>query len=404
MFDITDSETKVLYGDLKAFNSVVPSKIFDSSVISLLSDFSSNIMNSQRAKAFPDLISFAFWCRKSNIEKFQRGYQEKDFRIGLGKVLHIAPRNVPMNFAFSWALAALAGNKSYVKLPSNNFDQIDLFLETLSELSSSSHLYEIANSAIFFRTSHSSDLLRQLTLGSEARIIWGNSQTVQSLRSLETNPRHLDLIFPSRYSISILSADEFAGLGVDESLNVVRNFVKDALTFGQRGCSSPRLLFWLGSDSSYVSARNKFWNLTSRFTEEYLDPADNFARFANLATSTIRGTGVNDNSISIHESLIHFENSQISKSSIEQVMTLGTFQEVRVNALAEVLHQLDRNVQTVTYFGVSPDELLEAITLAGFTGIDRIVPFGAAFDMNPVWDGVDVIRSLSRVIEVRRRP
>jgi hypothetical protein len=212
------------------------------------------------------------------------------------------------------------------------------------------------------------------------------------------------LIFPSRYSISILSADEFAVLGIEDSLKVVRNFVKDALTFGQRGCSSPRLIFWLGNDSSYATARDKFWNLTSRFTEEYLDPADNYARFANLATSSIKGMGLIDHSISVHNSLIHFESSRINRSSIEEVMKLGTFQEIRVNALAEVLLQLDRNVQTVTYFGVSPEQLLEAIRFAGFLGIDRIVPFGAAFDMSPVWDGVDVIRSLSRVIEVRRRP
>jgi hypothetical protein len=60
-----------------------------------------------------------------------------------------------------------------------------------------------------------------------------------------------------------------------------------------------------------------------------------------------------------------------------------------------------RNLQTVTYFGFEPEILVTSIKESGFLGIDRIVPFGAAFDMTPTWDGIDTIRSLSRVIEIR---
>jgi hypothetical protein len=290
-----------------------------------------------------------------------------------------------------------------VKLPSLNFDQIDIFLEKLSEITSMGDFINPANSAIFFQTTHSSSILRQLTLDSQARIIWGNEQTVKTLKQFHTSLLHVDLIFPSRFSVSILSADEFVVLSHDKRIEIARNFVKDALTFGQRGCSSPRLIFWLGKDSSYHLARSEFWKLTSKYASKYLEPSDYFARFANLATSSIKEEKVKQLSISINEELIHFEVNHVIKGDIEEVMTLGTFQEIRVKDLVEVVNQLDRKVQTVTYFGFSPDELIEAIKVSGFSGIDRIVPLGAAFDMTSVWDGKDIIRSLSRVIEVRRR-
>ena len=35
------------------------------------------------------------------------------------------------------------------------------------------------------------------------------------------------------------------------------------------------------------------------------------------------------------------------------------------------------------------------------SGIDRIVPVGRALDMDVVWDGYDVISSLSRVVDIK---
>jgi len=35
------------------------------------------------------------------------------------------------------------------------------------------------------------------------------------------------------------------------------------------------------------------------------------------------------------------------------------------------------------------------------SGIDRIVPVGKALDMDVTWDGYDIVRSLSRVIDVK---
>ena len=43
-------------------------------------------------------------------------------------------------------------------------------------------------------------------------------------------------------------------------------------------------------------------------------------------------------------------------------------------------------------------KLTNFISKNNLHGIDRMVPFGRAFDMGHIWDGFDIISSLSRKI------
>ena len=44
---------------------------------------------------------------------------ERASRLGWGTVLHIAPSNIPVNFAFSFLMGFLSGNVNHVRVPSN---------------------------------------------------------------------------------------------------------------------------------------------------------------------------------------------------------------------------------------------------------------------------------------------
>ena len=59
---------------------------------------------------------------------------------------------------------------------------------------------------------------------------------------------------------------------------------------------------------------------------------------------------------------------------------------------------INNKYQTLTYFGFKKNEIKEFIRKSNVIGIDRIVPVGRAFDMSPLWDGFDIINSLSRVV------
>ena len=70
---------------------------------------------------YPEIISFAYWIRKSNIIKFEKiKYIEKWHRVGRGLVLHIPPSNVITGFLYSWAFGLAFGNSNIIKVPSSN--------------------------------------------------------------------------------------------------------------------------------------------------------------------------------------------------------------------------------------------------------------------------------------------
>ena len=400
MLEFSDSSFSLL-GDYNATYSSKPSRIFDPLFVEFLSDLSSEIMKSPGAKEFPDLISFAFWGRHSNLVKIERNYPKSELRFGLGRVLHITPKNVPMNFAFSWALSALAGNSNFVKLPSNNFPQIELFLYFFTQTAKNFKYQKFLDSVVFFRTEHDSHLIKELSRMSEARVIWGSNKTIDALKKFEVQPRVVDLTFPSRISVSVISASPFLDLSSTKQEIIVQKFLQDSLSFGQRGCSSPRKIFWVGTKDDFVTARNRFWNLANTLSSKLIQMPDSFTRFSNLSILATNAQRDFTLSSSIYDSLIVLESLQNPENDFETILSFGTFVEKRIDRIDETLGDETRNLQTVTYFGLDPEIIVSSIEESGFLGVDRIVPFGSAFDMTPSWDGVDTIRSLSRVIEIR---
>ena len=109
-------------------------KTFSSEVVDFLQCLHLEILSDKRSEMYPDLITFSFWCRKNNILKFKESYNDIDFRIGIGVVLHIAPSNVPLNFAYSLVAGLLAGNINIVRLSSKEFNQVAILVAAINRL------------------------------------------------------------------------------------------------------------------------------------------------------------------------------------------------------------------------------------------------------------------------------
>ena len=71
-----------------------------------------------------------------------------------------------------------------------------------------------------------------------------------------------------------------------------------------------------------------------------------------------------------------------------------------VNDLQEIVHIINRKYQTLAYYGFMPEELNDFILKSGILGIDRVVPIGKTTDFDLVWDGYNLINSLTREITI----
>ena len=110
-----------------------PLRPFEPVVLNCLEEISATILKSPVGRQFPDLTAFAFYIRKANLQRIAASFKSDEVRLGRGLCFHVAPANIPINFAFTWMFSLLAGNANVVRLPSKEFPQVDALLKIINE-------------------------------------------------------------------------------------------------------------------------------------------------------------------------------------------------------------------------------------------------------------------------------
>ena len=91
--------------------------------VEFLSQFSRNLLKDPKTKGFVDVTSYAFWIRKASLHQIKEHYYSNvDDKMGRGVAFHIAPSNVPVNFAVSFTSSLLAGNISIVRVSNKELE------------------------------------------------------------------------------------------------------------------------------------------------------------------------------------------------------------------------------------------------------------------------------------------
>jgi len=391
---------KFLIGKEKEF-LVKPSLPFGSLEIDFLDQLSKELMSNREAKKFSDIISFAFWCRKKNIENLKKKYSSSETRVGLGCVFHVTPSNVPLNFAYSFAFGFLTGNSNLVKLPSQNFLQIDIFCKAIKKIVKIKRFKNIIKKNLFFKYNSDNQILtQQLSLKADGRMVWGGDKTIEVLKSFKTKPRTKDIFFSDRYSFCIIKSSSINKCNSDLLQKTIRGFYNDTYFMDQNACSSPHLIIWLGSRQQNKFAKEKFWKELFKIVKEkyLLEPANIIEKYSSACEDLIKYNFIKN--FQNYENLIY--RMQINKLD-ENVHKLnnkfGYFYEFDCNILDKIKHSITQKFQTLAYFGLSKKELKDFVILNNLSGIDRAVPIGSSHNLGFVWDGYNIEKQLTRVID-----
>lgn len=392
-----------LYAGCSAENIITsPLQPFSDLALSFLSELSSKLLTDRKARQYPDVISFAFWCRRASLNQKREQLRLHPYSIGRGLAFHVAPSNVPVNFAFSFAFGLLSGNSNLVRVPGIKHDQTRMILKNLNILFHDSKYRELENRNTFVYFERNEKINRTLSLQSDCRLIWGGDQTVSYFKSLPTKARNVDLCFADRYSITLLGSKKILSLNHSELQELCTNFYNDNFLFHQFACSSSHLINWQGSMEDICIAREKFWsemNVLANVRGNMSDTEhiDRFARAGNLAfqeenfiLSSNKSDAIYRFDLDKHEA--NFESYRIG---------YGTFSEIKNISYRTLAYNVTSRYQTVTYFGVDPSELAKNLINEGVKGVDRIVPVGSALNIDLIWDGYDIIRTLSRIMQVK---
>lgn len=397
----TDANLHYVVGDSAGF-SAQPLAPFDPTVCVFLTQLSEQLMADAVTRSMPDVMSFAWWCRKANIAQQVKQYDDAALRIGRGLAFHVPPANVPVNFAFSWVFSLLAGNSNVVRLPSREFPQIDFLVQHIQTLLSQEVFHSIARRTAFVRYGHEEHITAAFSGLADARILWGGDATIQTFRRFAQPPRSIDVCFANRYSFSIFGAAAILALEPEPLNRLAARFFNDAYIMDQNACSSPRMVIWYGSPSAAEQAGQRFWAalrtvVESRYELEAISSMDKFMQACRDAIELDELAALQRTDNRIYRIHLKTLPTQIAQRQCGS----GYFYEYSTEQLDELAPVVTGAYQTLTYFGISREELSAFVLRNRLPGIDRIVPVGEALDIGLIWDGYDLIRTLSRICEVR---
>ena len=373
--------------------------VFDTTRINFLAALSERLLGRSEIKKYTDLAAFAFWCRRANIESKKIDSNDGMHRLGWGIALHITPGNVPMNCAFSFAFGLLSGNSNVVRLPSENFPQIALLIGEMTHLFSKAEFAEVAKYNALVRYDRNANVTASLSEISDLRMIWGGDLTINEVRKLECGPRCVDLVFPDRYSFSVICLEALRASSNDELETLTQRFYNDTYLFDQNACSSARLIVWYGKEQA--DERELFWDRLQRYVESRYEVSLGLSveKYGRLCSDMLGKSAVHR--VVRHGSWVYRVEWEVLPEDSEQYLGRGGyFYEWLTEDLDVISRLASKRSQTLSYFGVNKEVLKSIVVKNKLAGIDRIVPIGRGLDMDLVWDGYDLVRSMSRVISV----
>lgn len=373
----------------------IPAKVpFDDEIVEFLNTVSKEIMKDPRSKGYSDVITFGFWIRKASIVKLKERFQKDEniIRLGKGVAFHIAPSNVPCNFAYSLVSGLLMGNANIVRVPSKEFSQVDILIDAFQKALSVQRSMEPY--ILLLRYGREKEINDFFSSIADVRVIWGGDQTIADLRKSELPPRSGEITFADRYSIALIDADKY--LAMENKTKIAEDFYNDTFFSDQNACTSPRIVIWIGEEKA--KAKAVFWEeehklVKSKYSFQAIQGVNKLTSTYEIAAvrQGIRVENHSDNLIirvtvpaATGELMDHRDNS-------------GFFFEYDCTDILEIKDLCNHKAcQTVAYIG--DKDMMMPLIYAGVKGIDRIVPMGRTMDFDLIWDGYNLPELLTRTI------
>jgi len=370
---------------------------FADEVIEELDALSKALMHDPQSRLYPDVVTFAFFCRRGNLLKQKEVFsiQKSAIRLGRGLIFHIAPSNVPVNFAYSVVAGLLAGNTNVVRVSQKQFPQVDIIVKHMRDTG----MHRVA----VVRYPHESNANEVFSEMCDVRVIWGGDQTIATIRQNALAPRAFDICFADRYSMAAINADVLIASIQDSAFRIqtlAERFYNDTYLFDQNACSAPHLVVWTGSEAHIAQAKEAFWKAvydyaSARYQLQEVMGVDKLTAFYRQAIA------MDSKSKQMPDNLIVRTELESLPGNIDSFRCAGGyFSECDIERLDDIAPIVNNKYQTLAYYGFEHEELASFVKVNRLTGIDRIVPIGETTTFSLTWDGYDLIQTMSRVVDI----
>lgn len=393
---INSNEIEFLVGDFDILSNMTNIPVlpaFSDIAVSFLSELSKELLGDKRTRQHVDVVSYAYWIRRASLAAVRNKHLDYKNRLGRGVAFHVAPSNVPVNFAVSMTSSVLAGNINVIRLSDKQFEQVNIICDGINKLLNNKFM-SLKPYFCIVRYAHNELITRELSAMCDVRIIWGGNRTIETIRKEDIPPRAIEMTFADRFSVAIINSEKYLKSDIKET---AKGFYTDTYYTDQNACSSPRIIIWTGSKIN--EAKEVFWNELKALVERDYDmkpiqAVDKYTSFCSLAMSLSDGC-LNKSEDNL---IVRIELDKLSPDIMDYKNGGGYFFEYNAKSLSEIVPILTKQCQTISFLGESKEEIREIVFKNGVRGVDRIVPLGQTMGLEFIWDGYKMIENMSRFI------
>ena len=379
-----------------ALQNAIPKYPFDERVVDFLNTLSKILMKSREAKAYPDVITLGFWMRKSSVLALKERFVEEssDIKIGRGVAFHIAPSNVPVNYAYSLLTGLLTGNANIVRIPTKDFPQVSVINNAINRaLEEYPDMKQYICLVRYGRDQKVNDLFSSLA---DTRIIWGGDNTISEIRKSPLGPRAGEISFADRYSLAVISSEKY--LEVSDKKRLAEEFYNDTFLSDQNACTSPRLVVWMGEKKE--EAKELFWKYEHDLVKKKYQ-FQSIMGINKLTSSYLMAVKKEGTHIDCHKDnyIIRVNVPEVKPELMELKDNSGYFFEYDCDDIFEIRDFCNNtHCQTIGFLGEK--DIIMPLLTSGIKGVDRVVPIGKTMDFDFIWDGYELVERLTRTIKV----
>ena len=346
----------------------------------------------------------AYWLRPAHLARLAKEFRHRTrddvsvVRVPAGRVFHLAPSNVDTLFLYSWGLAFLCGNANVVRLSQDRSPVVDAMMRAIGGVAAE-HAVLLGHDR-FVTYAHDAEASAAISLWCNHRVIWGGDETVAALRPLALNPHASERVFGSKFSYSVIGAARYLGAGSGGQAQLAGRFFNDMFWFDQMACSSPQAVFWVGGEVEARSAMDRFEESLQAEAERrgYEPSAANAVHRRTFAFELAADAEVE---VELRHPAFIGVRAADAEALGREICGGGIIRHHRLDRLEDLTRFARESDQTVTHFGLEPDQLATLAAGLGARGVDRVVPVGEALLFDVVWDGFDLIDDFTRRVRVK---
>jgi hypothetical protein len=366
-------------------------------------------LSTRELDAIPGVAFLKIWLRRGSIEPIiarelgpnalKTGWEPegrallKAFPVGV--VGHWPASNIEIQPILSLTCGLLGGNAALVRVPSALVEVTGKLMAPLAATPAGENLLKRITLLAF---DHSRDDLQAAMAQSvDGAMIWGGQEAVLSVRKLPfPSWAHL-AVFGPRLSVAAMDAATWSNPAQHESW--CQRIARDVWQFDQQACSSPQALFLEKkpdtNTDAFVDALKKAFE-----TENRAHPRETISPSLTSAICQARASWLIGDSArrAIFPSSPDWTILRGTGADIPPPTQGKTLTILEVDDLCEPVAKFDGNVQTLGLAIADARKEAELALLAGKRGVDRVVKLGRMHVFIPPWDGVDLIRPMTRLV------